>query len=184
MKKLTYEEIKSSCPTIEKLKAKRRFPIYGILDNIRSMYNVGSVFRTSDASRIEQLILCGMTAHPPRKEIDKTALGSVESVPWIYYQNTVDAVRKLKANKVNIVVVEHTSKSVDYRSLNLSFPMGLIFGHEVYGVNDEVIAMADSAIVIPMYGIKQSLNLAVAYGIVLYHFVHKYVELEKVELEK
>jgi tRNA G18 (ribose-2'-O)-methylase SpoU len=144
------------------------------------MYNVGSVFRTSDASRIEQLILCGMTAHPPRKEIDKTALGSVDSVPWVYYENTIDAIQRLKGDGISVVAVEHTDKSIDYRELNLAFPMAFIFGHEVYGINDEVLGVADHAIEIPMYGIKQSLNLAVSYGIVLYHFVHRYVDSQRV----
>ena len=176
MRKLTFEEITNLRPTLEELKHKDRFPIYSVLDNIRSMYNVGSVFRTSDATRIKKLILCGMTAQPPRKEIEKTALGSVESVPWEYYKSSVDAVNALKKKGIQIVCVEHTSGSIDYIKANVNFPIALVFGHEVVGVKDEIIDLADQTIEIPMYGVKQSLNLAVAYGIVTYHFVHKYLD--------
>ncbi len=175
MRKLSFEEVTDLRPSLEKLKTEERFPIYTVLDNIRSMYNVGSVFRTSDAARIAKLVLCGMTAHPPRKEIDKTALGSVESVPWQYVKETVDAVHFLKNQGIKIIAVEHTTNSIDYRDIKVDYPIALIFGHEVVGIKDEVIAMADHAIEIPMFGVKQSLNLAVAYGIVIYEFVYQFL---------
>ncbi len=179
MKKLLFEEIKSQRLNIDQLNQEERFPIYSVLDNVRSMYNVGSVFRTSDATRIEKLVLSGMTAYPPRKEIEKTALGSVESVPWEYYKDSVEAVTSLKSQGIRIVAVEHTDQSIDYRHLDVSFPIALVFGHEVNGVKDEIIALADHAIEVPMYGVKQSLNLSVAYGIVVYQFVFQYLEQKK-----
>jgi len=175
VRKLSHEEITSQRPTLKELSDKERFPIISVLDNIRSMYNVGSVFRTSDACRIERLVLCGMTAQPPRKEIEKTALGSVDSVPWNYYQNSVEAVSDLKNQGIQVVSVEHCSHSVDYRKLEVEYPVALVFGHEVTGVKDEIIELSDHAIEIPMYGVKQSLNIAVAYGIITYHFVNEYL---------
>ena len=179
MKKLSYEEIKSQRPSLEEHSKDKRFPIFSILDNIRSMYNVGSVFRTSDGARIEKLILCGMTAQPPRKEIDKTALGSVDSVPWEYFKDSVEAVMSLQKAGVQVIAVEHTDRSNDYRKLEVQYPIALVFGHEVSGIRDEVIELADHAVEIPMYGVKQSLNLAVSYGIAVYHFIHRYLDLQK-----
>ncbi|MDH4128706.1 MAG: RNA methyltransferase [Spirochaetota bacterium] len=179
MRKLTFEEITNSRICIEELNSKNRIPIYSVLDNIRSMYNVGSIFRTSDATRIEKLILCGMTAHPPRKEIDKTALGSVDSVPWEYVKDGVEAIKMLKDKGIKIVVVEQTDESCDYRDLNVTYPLALVFGHEVTGVSDEIINLADYAVEIPMYGVKQSLNVAVAYGIASYYYAHKYLQSNK-----
>jgi len=176
VRKLTHEEITESRPTLETLKDQQRFPIYSVLDNVRSMYNVGSVFRTSDAARIEKLVLCGMTAYPPRKEIDKTALGAVESVPWEYYKDSVEAVTMLKDKGVQIIAVEHTSRSIDFRKADVQYPIALVFGHEVLGVKDEIVEMADLSVEIPMYGMKQSLNLAVSYGIAVYQFVHHYLD--------
>lgn len=176
IEKLSYEELKSQRPSVEEHKGQERFPIYCVLDNIRSIFNVGSVFRTSDASRIKELILCGMTAHPPRKEIDKTALGSVETVPWKYFKTSKEAIGYLREKGCQIIAVEHTNQSVDYREMDVTYPIALIYGHEVAGIKDETIELVDAAVEIPMYGVKQSLNLSVSYGICTYHFVHQYLD--------
>lgn len=176
LRKLSFEEITNQRLTKENIKDQKRFPIYSVLDNIRSMYNVGSVFRTSDACRIEKLILCGMTAYPPRKEIEKTALGSVETVPWAYKYDSLDAVKSFKEKGITTIAVEHTTNSIDYRKVQIDFPVALVFGHEVDGVKEEVVKECDIAIEIPMFGVKQSLNLAVSYGIVLYEFVYLYLD--------
>ena len=151
----------------------RSLPIYVLLDNIRSLYNVGSIFRTSDGARISKLILCGFTPHPPRKEIEKTALGATASVPWEYSKDPFVAISTLKANGVRICVLEHTDTSVPYYSLTKdNFPLCLIVGNEITGVSKEIIEHSDLAVDIPMFGMKQSLNAAVAYGITVFEFVN------------
>jgi 23S rRNA (guanosine2251-2'-O)-methyltransferase len=140
-----------------------------MLDNIRSLYNVGSIFRTSDGALLQKLYLSGYTPAPPRKEIEKTALGSTESVPWEYVANPLDAISGLKSSGVKICVLEQTTRSIPYHNVQATeFPLCLVVGNELTGVSPEVIAAADMAVEIPMYGTKQSLNVAVAYGIALY----------------
>lgn len=172
--KLTYEEIKSQRSSPEELKGKTRFPIYVVLENIRSMYNVGAVFRTSDAACIQELILCGYTAVPPRKEIDKTALGATETVPWRHFPKALDAVQWLKRQGITVAALEHCKESRDLMTLDCPFPIALVVGNEVDGVSEEVVAACDFACEIPMYGMKQSLNAAVAYGIAVFQLVEKF----------
>lgn len=173
IRKLSYDEIKGDRFSAEQLKGLPRFPIYAVLENIRSMYNVGAAFRTSDAARIQELILCGYTAKPPRKEIDKTALGAVETVPWRHFPNALDAVRYLKDQGIRVAVLEHTDQSENLMAAELEFPLALVVGNEVDGVSEEVVGAADLALEIPMYGMKQSLNAAVAYGIAVFELVRK-----------
>ena len=161
---------------MDELKIMERLPIYALVENIRSMHNVGSIFRTSDGVRLKKLFLSGFTARPPRKEIDKTALGSTDSVPWEYMNDPLPKIKALKEQGVQIIVVEHTSASISYSEANFRFPLCLIMGNEVDGVSEEVISLADQAVDIPMYGIKQSLNVSVAYGIVLYHILNRYAD--------
>jgi len=161
---------------LDELKIMERLPIYALVENIRSMHNVGSIFRTSDGVRLKKLFLSGFTARPPRKEIDKTALGSTDSVPWEYMNDPLPKIKALKEQGVQIIVVEHTSASISYSEANFRFPLCLIMGNEVDGVSEEVISLADQAVDIPMYGIKQSLNVSVAYGIVLYHILNRYAD--------
>jgi tRNA G18 (ribose-2'-O)-methylase SpoU len=175
MKKLYPDELKSQRPSLEELGAMNRFPLCCILENIRSLYNVGSMFRTSDGACIEKLYLCGYTGYPPRKEIDKTALGSVESVPWEHNENTLETISDLKNKGYCIAVLEHTSKSKSYNTIEYPFPLCLVAGNEVDGVTEDVIAASDIAVDIPMYGLKESLNVAVAYGIVVYEIVSDYI---------
>lgn len=175
IEKLTFDEIFSRRPTLEMLKKMERVPIYALMDNIRSLHNVGSIFRSSDGARLAKLFLCGYTACPPRREIDKTALGATDSVPWSYTREALSVVRDLKNKGIEIMVVEHTNKSVNYDNINYQFPLCLVFGNEVEGVSMAVVEEADRAIELPMYGLKQSLNVAVAYGVVLYHILGQYL---------
>lgn len=173
-KKLSNDEIKGKRPGIAELEEAERFPVAVIAENVRSLYNVGSMFRTSDGALIEKLWLCGYTGFPPRKEIDKTALGSVETVPWEHSEDTVSVIKKLKAEGYSIVALEHTDTSVNFLQAEYKFPMCLMLGNEVEGLSEEAVALADSAVEIPMYGIKQSLNVSVAYGILVYHLIEEF----------
>jgi len=171
-RKLTHDEIASRRLTKTQIHDGDRLPIYGMLDNIRSLYNVGSMFRTSDGALISKLYLTGYTPTPPRKEIDKTALGSTETVPWEYFRTPLEAVAAMKALGVRVCALEHTSGSLPYYDLTKrDFPICLVVGNEIRGVSREVIHAADCAIEIPMFGTKQSLNAAVAYGIALFELV-------------
>ncbi len=147
-----------------------KLPVVVVLDNVRSTHNVGSVFRTADAFRIGKIILCGITATPPHKDIHKTALGATESVEWSYSESTVDAVRSLKEEGYTIVAVEQTDESVflDDFQPGGSSRLALIFGHEVSGVQESVLPLVDSCIEIPQSGTKHSLNISVSAGIVLW----------------
>ena len=174
LKKLSNEEIKGKRPSIEDVKEAERFPITVIAENIRSLYNVGSMFRTSDGSLIEKLWLCGYTGFPPRKEIDKTALGSVETVPWEHSEDTISVIKRLKSSGYLIAALEHTDSSKSYRKAEYSFPLCVMLGNEVDGLSEGAVNLADMAIEIPMYGIKQSLNVSVAYGIIVYHLVEEF----------
>jgi len=174
LKKLSNEEIKGKRPCIDELKETERFPVAVIAENVRSLYNVGSMFRTSDGALIEKLWLCGYTGFPPRKEIDKTALGSVETVPWEHSEDTVSVIKKLKSEGYTILALEHTDSSADYLEAEYKFPICLMLGNEVEGLSEEAVALADAAVEIPMYGIKQSLNVSVAYGILVYHLIEEF----------
>lgn len=176
IKKLTYEEISSTRPTFDVLKTRERFPITVVIENIRSLYNVGAVFRTSDGAGIEKLCICGYTARPPRKEIEKTALGSTESVPWEWRQTAVEAITEYRSRGYQIVALEHTDRSVPHDRAEYKYPLCLIIGNEVEGVGQEAVAMCDMAIEIPMHGVKQSLNVAVAYGVAVYRILEEYVK--------
>ncbi|MHB8579378.1 MAG: RNA methyltransferase [Ignavibacteriaceae bacterium] len=169
MKKLTHDEIASNRSTLENLYQVKKLPVFVILDSIRSNYNVGSIFRTSDGAMIEKLYLCGYTPHPPKKEILKTALGSTDSVDWEYLKDPKEIVMKLKENGVRICALELTDKSKKYYDvLQNDFPLCIIVGNEITGVSQELIDLCDYSIEIPQYGIKQSLNVAVAYGVAIF----------------
>ncbi len=184
IRKLSFYEIFARQPNLDELKRLPRLPIYVVAENIRSMHNVGSIFRTSDGVRIEHLYLTGYTARPPRMEIEKTALGATDSVPWTYTPDTVSLLKHLKAQGVQIVAVEHTSQSQDFFQATYQFPVCLVLGNEVDGVSEEAVKMADLAVEIPMLGIKQSLNVSVAYGVVLYQVLGKYLKFNKFNLDK
>ncbi|MCS7170493.1 MAG: RNA methyltransferase [Candidatus Kapabacteria bacterium] len=169
MRKLSYEELCHQRLTLDEVHRVLRHPISLVLDNIRSLYNVGSLFRTADAIRAQEVILCGYTPTPPRPEIDKTALGATESVPWRYMRSCAEAVRSLQAAGVRVFAVELTDTSRPYDDLTpADFPAAFVFGNEIIGIQPEVLCTCDASIAIPMYGVKHSLNVAVAAGIVLY----------------
>jgi 23S rRNA (guanosine2251-2'-O)-methyltransferase len=150
-------------------------PVVVVLDNIRSMNNIGSVFRTCDAFRVEKLFLCGITATPPHREIQKTALDATESVSWEYAEDTVTAVNSLKKMGYSIFAVEQTDKSemLDTIKLKDDEKIVLIFGNEINGISEEVLNICDLALEIPQFGTKHSLNVAVSAGIVLWEIVTK-----------
>jgi tRNA G18 (ribose-2'-O)-methylase SpoU len=174
MRKLSYQEIFAARPTLAELEELERFPLYCLIENVRSLYNVGSIFRTSDAIRLEKLYLTGYTGYPPRKEIDKTALGAVDSVPWKYCKNPLQVVTEIKKQRIQLIALEHTTNSIDFYAFKYTFPFCLMLGNEVDGLSQEILTQADAAIEIPMYGLKQSLNVSVAYGIVMYHALNCY----------
>lgn len=174
-RKLDFDEIFKKRPSIKDLESLERIPVVALIENIRSMHNVGSIFRSSDGARIRQLILSGFTPVPPRPEISKTALGSTESVPWMYTENSVKKINELKQNGYTIYTVEQTTESKIYTDVVYQFPLCFIMGNEVDGVSEDLVKMTDFAIEIPMLGIKHSLNVSVAYGIILYYILSKYV---------
>lgn len=174
MKKIAYLDLINASPSLNEIKQLPRRPVRILLDNVRSLYNVGSIFRTSDAAGIDKIYLCGITGRPPRAEIHKAALGAEQSVPWEYHQNPVEIIQQLKLEGHRIVILEHTDQPHFYHEASYEFPLCLVVGHEITGVSDEVVELADMAIEIPMFGIKQSLNVAVAYGIAIYEIIKQY----------
>jgi 23S rRNA (guanosine2251-2'-O)-methyltransferase len=172
MRKLTHDEISRQRFSPQSIRQAERMPVYALLDNIRSLYNVGSIFRTADGARAAGLYLCGYTPHPPRKEIDKTALGATATVPWEYYRDPLDAIAHLKSRGVRICALEHTDRSIPYTELTPDmFPLCLVVGNEITGVSPGILSETDCAIEIPMLGTKQSLNAAVAFGIAVFDCV-------------
>ena len=160
---------------IEEFKKVEKIPLFVILDNIRSLNNIGSVFRTSDAFLIEKIYLCGISAKPPHKEIHKTALGATESVEWEYFENTIDIVEILKKEAVKIIAIEQVDKSIMLHDFEIetSKKYAVIFGNEVKGVQQEVINASDYCVEIPQFGTKHSLNISVSCGIVLFDLYKK-----------
>ncbi len=179
MKKLTHDEIAANRSTLETIGQVKKLPVYVLLDSIRSNYNVGSIFRTSDGVMIEKLFLCGFTPHPPKKEILKTALGSTESVQWEYVKNASEVIKDLKTKGIKICALELTSKSISYYKVeNSDLPICLLVGNEITGVSQNLLNLCDFSIEIPQYGIKQSLNVAVAYGVAIFE-LRKIFDLKK-----
>jgi tRNA G18 (ribose-2'-O)-methylase SpoU len=155
-----------------------RLPVTVLLDNVRSMYNVGAFFRTADAAGVAQLALTGITASPPKKAISKTALGAEEAVPWERWEEPLVALRRRREMDWELAVVETSPHSVDLFDWKPRFPVCVVFGHEVDGVRPEIAALADTQVRIPMLGMKHSLNVATAGGVVIYELLRKYRELE------
>ncbi len=146
-----------------------------LLDNVRSLYNVGSFFRTADAAGLEALYLCGITGHPPKKELSKTALGSEERVTWKHAWEPVPVLAGLRERGFELAAVETSSHAVDLFEWQPRFPVCIVFGHEVDGIRPEVAAYCDTHVRIPMLGMKHSLNVATAGGVVIYELLRKYV---------
>jgi len=167
MRKLSMDELGRK--TVEEFKLAVKNPIMVVLDNIRSMYNVGSVFRTADAFLVEGICLCGYTAQPPRKEIHKTALGATETVDWMHFSAAVEAVQQLKRRDYKVFAIEQTEGSISLEKFyEAEEKIAVVFGNEVEGVTNDVLKICDGSIEIPQFGMKHSLNISVAAGIVLY----------------
>ena len=171
VKKLSMDELNRK--SVEEFRHSKKIPVIVVLENIRSMHNVGSVFRTADAFLIEAIYICGYTAQPPRKEIDKTALGATESVTWKYFATSKEAIEDLRNNNYKLFAIEQVDKSISLEKLGeiATDKIALIFGNEVSGVEHETISLCDGCIEIPQFGMKHSLNISVAAGIVLWEVV-------------
>ncbi len=146
----------------------RQCPVYGLLDNIRSAWNVGSMFRTADAAGLAGLYLCGMTATPPRPDVEKTALGASSTVPWDYWRDPLEAVRSVRDQGIQVVALETAPQAAPFDTFAYRFPVCFVVGHEVTGVRTAVQDVCDATVAIPMHGGKESLNVAVSFGIMAY----------------
>lgn len=143
-------------------------PLVGLLENVRSLWNVGSIFRSADGAGVGRLLLCGFTGHPPRAEITKTALGAEEAVDWEYWASPVEAARALREQGYRLLALEQAPGAVALSAVELEGPTAFVVGHEITGVSEELLAECDGAFAIPMAGVKESLNVAVAFGIAAY----------------
>jgi 23S rRNA (guanosine2251-2'-O)-methyltransferase len=173
MIKLKLDELNRA--SVEEFKLQAKLPVTVILDSVRSMHNVGSIFRTSDGFAVERIFLCGITARPPHREIEKTALGATQSIDWTYFENVTDAIAMLKKENYQVIAIEQASNS---QMLNTFVPeadqkFALVFGNEVNGVSDEAMKLIDNCIEIPQFGTKHSFNIVVSAGIVLWDFFSK-----------
>lgn len=177
MRKLKTTEINRI--TTETFKESTKIPLIVVLDNVRSMYNVGSIFRTSDAFRVQQVILCGITATPPDQEIHKTALGAENSVNWTYSPFAAPIIKNLKKQGFEILVVEQTNNSIMIQNFvpSIEKKYVIIFGNEVKGVSDDLISIADAALEIPQSGTKHSLNVSVSAAITIWKFYESLYKL-------
>jgi 23S rRNA (guanosine2251-2'-O)-methyltransferase len=155
-------------------------PVSILLDDVRSMYNVGAFFRTADAAGIEKLYLCGITSHPPQHAISKTALGAEDRVVWEHSPDARPFLENLRARSCEIAAIETTVHAVDLFDWKPRFPVCLVFGHEVTGIRPEIAQVCDTHVRIPMLGIKHSLNVATAGGVAVYELLRKYRELQHI----
>jgi len=173
MRKLKTEELGRI--GIDDFKKQEKLPLVVILDNVRSMHNIGSIFRTSDGFAIEKIYLCGITAQPPHREIEKTALGATQSIEWAYSADVCDSINELKSDGYTIIAIEQAENSTmlnNYDPDN-SMKYALIFGNEVNGVSDQAMNLIDTCLEIPQFGTKHSFNIVVSVGIVLWDFFAK-----------
>ncbi|MBN1687816.1 MAG: RNA methyltransferase [Candidatus Omnitrophica bacterium] len=169
MKKLTHREL----VTRQENQRFSSLPFCAVLNQIRSLYNVGSIFRTADGAGLEKLWLCGITGIPPSSRISKTALGAEKKVPWSYAKSARYCIQSLKKQGYMIVLLEQTHQSIPYQKLNVKSPVCLIVGNEITGVSEDILSLCDAAVEIEMVGLKNSLNVTVAFGIVAYHIRHQ-----------
>ncbi|KYG78513.1 MULTISPECIES: RNA methyltransferase [Roseivirga] len=173
MRKISNEELNR--PDLETFKEQEKNPIILVLDNLRSMHNVGSAFRTADAFAVEAVYLCGITAQPPHREIHKTALGATDSVEWKYFESTAKACSALKEAGYKIAAVEQADKSTSLETFQpkADEKLALVFGNEVFGVEENVVQSADLCLEIPQFGTKHSINVSVSMGVVLWDILSK-----------
>jgi tRNA G18 (ribose-2'-O)-methylase SpoU len=173
MRKISNEELNRI--SVDQFKVIKKFPIVLILDNIRSMYNVGSVFRSADAFLVEEIALCGITAKPPHREINKTALGATDTVKWSYFDTTIQAIGYYQSKNYRLVAIEQVENGTSLQDFQpvLDQPYAFIFGNEVFGVEQEIVNLADDCLEIPQFGTKHSLNISVSVGILLWDYLSK-----------
>jgi len=150
--------------------------IYVVLDGLRSAFNVGSILRTSEAAGVTMVYLCGRTAHPPNRKLEKTALGATDHVPWKYVKKTEDALAALRALGVPLIGVETVTDSVPYTEFTFPNPVAIVFGHEILGISEPALALLDKVVCIPMCGSKTAINVATASGIVLFEIIRQHRE--------
>ena len=177
--KRTNDELKADRPTLGEVKNIPRLPISILVEDVRSVHNVGSIFRSADGFGAEMIYLAGYTACPPRKDLSKTALGAEEAVPWKQFINSIDAAKHIIGKGITLVLLEQTNKSKSIYDIDCSFPICFIVGNEVNGVSEELSSLAHIHAEIPMRGVKQSLNVSVATGIAGYEFSKIYSSLRK-----
>lgn len=173
MRKLENSELDRK--SIEDFKQSEKTPIILVLDDIRSLHNIGSVFRTADAFLIEKIYLCGITATPPNKEINKTALGATDTVAWEHNENVLEVIENLKKEDINVLAIEQVENAVFLQDFKVeeNKKYALVFGNEVYGVSQDAVAICDGCIEIPQLGTKHSLNISVSAGIVVWDLFKK-----------
>jgi len=176
MRKLKLEELNR--PSVEEFKELVKLPVVVVLDNVRSLHNVGSAFRTSDGFAVQEIYLCGITAQPPHREIEKTALGATQSIKWQYFENVSVAVKNLQANNYQIVAIEQAENSVSLLDFNpdKEKKYAFFFGNEVNGVSEDVMQHIDTCLEIPQFGTKHSFNIVISTGIVLWDFYSKFTK--------
>jgi 23S rRNA (guanosine2251-2'-O)-methyltransferase len=174
MRKRTMDELGRK--SVTEFRESHKMPLAVVLDNVRSMHNVGSIFRTADAFLVEKILLCGFTPRPPHRDINKTALGATETVAWTYENDTLDCVKQLKESGYLIVAIEQVTGGILLPGFKFESnkPVAVVFGNEVEGVQENVLALCDAAIEIPQLGMKHSLNVSVAAGIVLYRLAETF----------
>ena len=173
-RKLTDLELKRARPSLDDVRNTPRLPIYALIEDVRSLFNVGSMFRTADALHLSRLYLCGYTGFPPRHEITKTALGAEHTMPWEKHTRSVDLARRLKSQGMLLVALEQTTDSVDFWEAPIRFPVCFMVGNEVVGLSDRLVALADLCLELPMAGVKQSLNVATAFGVLGYELARRH----------
>jgi tRNA G18 (ribose-2'-O)-methylase SpoU len=177
MRKLQNNELGRK--SVDQFRSSEKFPVALVLDNVRSRSNVGSIFRTADAFLVERILLCGITATPPHRDIQKTALGATESVSWRYYPTTKEAVLELLKKAYQIIGIEQVEGSIELQDfiIEKGKKYALVFGHEIFGVEQEIINLCDRCIEIPQFGTKHSFNIAISAGIVLWEMSRKLNDL-------
>jgi len=172
--KRSNDDLKANRPTLEEVKFIPKVPISILVEDVRSVHNVGSIFRTADSFGATKIYLTGITAFPPRDDLHKTALGAEESVDWEYAKDSIEVAKRIKSEGTSLALIEQTKNSQNIFNSDISFPICFIVGNEVDGVSEELVKLSDIQLEIPMNGIKQSLNVSVATGIIGYELLRKY----------
>jgi len=172
--KRSNDDLKANRPTLKEVKFIPKVPVSILIEDVRSVHNVGSIFRTADSFGAEKIYLTGITAFPPRDDLHKTALGAEESVNWEYAEDSIVLAKRIKSQGTSLALIEQTKKSQNIFNLDINFPICFIIGNEVDGVSEELAELSDIHLEIPMHGIKQSLNVSVAAGIIGYELCRKY----------